>query len=177
MKKWTRGHSVGVGIGLIVLTNAVVLGGVWWNRSATPESAPTLSQRELGLPMRSLRPMENSGLALNLNWRVADRETGEFADGPTFNGGTPEWLDGARTQALGFTVDDITSDSERRRYTRQQPREVIFVLEFDGPAWQRALARARDNANRHAQSANPAPGTVSTWNFWLASASNRGLPL
>jgi len=54
---------------------------------------------------------------------------------------------------------------------------VIFVLEFDGPAWQRALARARDNANRHAPSANPAAGTVSTWNFWLASASNRGLPL
>jgi hypothetical protein len=36
---------------------------------------------------------------------------------------------------------------------------------------------SRDNANRHAQSANPAAGTVSTWNFWLASASNRGLPL
>ncbi len=47
MKKWTRGHTVGVGIGLIALTNAVALGGVWWNRSATPESALTLSQREL----------------------------------------------------------------------------------------------------------------------------------
>ena len=47
MNKWTRGHTLAIGIALIVLTNAVALGGVWWNRSATPESALTLSQREL----------------------------------------------------------------------------------------------------------------------------------
>jgi len=153
MKAWSRGRTLAIGLGLIVLTNAVALGGVWWNRAAAPESTLTLSERELGLPWRALRNRENSGLALNLNWRVADREAGEFVSGYTVNGGTPEWLDGARMQALGFTLDDIASDSGRRRYTRQSPRQAVFVLELDGPAAQRALDQARENAARHAAAA------------------------
>ena len=153
MRKWTRGHTLGIGIALIVLTNAVALGGAWWNRSVSPESALTLSERELGLPWRSLRFAEDSSLSLNLNWRVADREAGEFASGHIFNGGTPEWLDAAHMAALGFAPGDRSSDRGRRSYTRQLPREVILVLEFGGPAWQRALASARENAGRHAAAA------------------------
>ena len=153
MKAWSRGRTLAIGLGLIVLTNAVALGGVWWNRAAAPENSLTLSERELGLPWRALRNREISGLALNLNWRVADREAGEFVSGYTVNGGTPEWLDGARMQALGFTLDDMASDNGRRRYTRQLPREAVFVLELDGPAAQRALAKARESAARHAAAA------------------------
>ena len=153
MKAWSRGRTLGIGLALIVLTNAVALGGVWWNRSAAPESTLTLSERELGLPWRALRNRENSGLALNLNWRIADREAGEFISGYTVNGGSPEWLDAARMQALGFTVGDTASDADRRRYTRQLPRAAIFVLELNGPAAQRALERARENAARHAAAA------------------------
>ncbi len=153
MRKWTRGRTLAIGIALIVLTNAVALGGVWWNRSATPESALTLSEHELGLPWRSLRFAEDSGLSLNLNWRVGDREAGEFVSGVTFNGGTPEWLDAAHMAALGFTPGDLASDRGRRRYTRQLPREAILVMELGGPTWQRALARARENAGRHAAAA------------------------
>ena len=153
MKTWSRGRTLGVGIGLIVLTNAIALGGVWWNRSATPDSALTLSERELGLPWRSLRLMENSGLALNLNWRVAGRQAGEFASGQMVNGGTPEWLDAAKMAALGFPVDAARPDGERRQHARQLPREVILVMELAGPAWQRALEKARENAGRHAAAA------------------------
>mgnify|MGYP001163293867 CR=1 FL=1 len=153
MKAWSRTRTLGVGLGLIALTNAVALGGVWWNRAAIPESTLILSERELGLPWRALRNRENSGLALNLNWRVAEREAGEFISGYTVNGGSPEWLDAARMQALGFTVGDAGSDTERRRYTRQLPRAAIFVLELDGPAAQRALERARENAAHHAAAA------------------------
>lgn len=153
MRKWTRGRTVGLGIGLIVLTNTVALGGVWWNRSATPESALTLSERELGLLWRSLRLAEDSGLSLNLNWRVADREAGEFSSGYTFNGGMPEWLDAAHMAALGFTAGDLGSDRGRRSYTRQLPREVILVMELGGPTWQRALEWAGENAERHAAAA------------------------
>lgn len=153
MKAWTRGRTFGLGIALILLTNAVALGGVWWNRSATPESVLTLSERELGLPWRSLRLTENSGLALNLNWRVADREAGEFISGFTTNGGTPEWLDAAHMAALGFAADDTGSDVGHRRYARQLPREVILVMELNGPAAQRALEKARENATRHAAAA------------------------
>ena len=153
MNAWSRGRTLGIGLALIVLTNAVALGGVWWNRSAAPDSSLTLSERELGLPWRALRNRENSGLALNLNWRIADREAGEFISGYTVNGGSPEWLDAARMQALGFTVGDTASDADRRRYTRQLPRAAIFVLELNGPAAQRALERARENAARHAAAA------------------------
>jgi hypothetical protein len=153
MTSWLRGRTLGIGIGLIVLTNAIALGGVWWNRLATPDSALNLSQRELGLPWRSLRLMENSGLALNLNWRVAGREAGDSASGYTTNGGTPEWLDAAKMAALGFPVAAAPADDEPRRYARQLPREVILVMELAGPAWQRALDRARENAGRHAAAA------------------------
>ena len=153
MKKWTRGRTFSLGIGLIVLTNAVALGGVWWNRSATPESALTLSERELASPWRSLRLAEDSGLSLNLNWRVADREASEFVSGATVNGGSPEWLDAAHMAALGFTAGELKSDGGQRSYTRQQPREVILVMELGGPAWQRALEWARGNAKRHAAAA------------------------
>ena len=153
MKAWSRRRTLAIGLGLIALTNAVALGGAWWNRSAPPDSTLTLSERELGLPWRALRNRENSGLALNLNWRVADREAGEFISGYTVNGGAPEWLDAARMQALGFTVGDTASDADRRRYTRQLPRAAIFVLELNGQAAQRALERARENVARHAAAA------------------------
>ncbi|MBP5997687.1 MAG: DUF4824 family protein [Azonexus sp.] len=153
MKAWARARTLAVGLGLIALTNAVALGGVWWNRAAAPESSLTLSERELELPWRALRNRENSGLALNLNWRVGDREAGEFISGYTVNGGTPEWLDGTRMQALGFTLGDTDTDHGRRRYTRQLPRQAVFVLELDGPAAQRALDQARENAARHAAAA------------------------
>ena len=153
MKAWARARTLAVGLGLIALTNAVALGGVWWNRAAAPESSLTLSERELGLPWRALRNRENNGLALNLNWRVGDREAGEFISGYTVNGGMPEWLDGTRMQALGFTLGDTDTDLGRRRYTRQSPRQAVFVLELDGPAAQRALDQARENAARHAAAA------------------------
>ena len=153
MTSCSRGRTLGLGIALIVLTNAIALGGVWWNRSATPDSALNLSQRELGLPWRSLRLMENSGLALNLNWRVAGRQAGEFAGGQMVNGGTPEWLDAAKMAALGFPVDAARPDGERRQHARQLPREVILVMELAGPAWQRALENARESAGRHAAAA------------------------
>jgi len=160
MKRWTPGHTVAAGIALITLTNAVALGGVWWNRSPPAESAVTLSERELGLPWRSVRLQENSGLALSLRWRVINPGSGADVVSPyTFNGGTPEWLDGERLRALGFAVGDLQSDAGRRHFTRQLPREAVFVLELDGPARQQALARARENAERHAAAASVNPGS------------------
>ena len=158
MKRWTSTHTLIAGIALIVLTNAVALGGVWWNRAAPPESTLTLSERELGLPWRSLRTRENSGLALTLRWRVANRDINdEQVSTFTFNSGTPAWLDGARLQTLGFAVGDLNTDAGQRRFTRQQPRPAILVLELDGSARQQALDQARENAARHAAAAGVNP--------------------
>jgi hypothetical protein len=160
MKRWTSAHTLGAGIALIVLTNAVALGGVWWNRAAPPESTLTLSERELGLPWRNLRSQENSGLALSLRWRVANPDNGDTQVSTfTFNNGTPAWLDSVRLQTLGFEVGDLNTDAGQRRFTRQQPRPAILVLELDGPARQQALEQARENAVRHAAAAEVNPGS------------------
>lgn len=45
-----------------------------------------------------------------------------------------------------------------QRYLRQRSRPVLIVFEFAGPAWQRALQRARENAGRHAAAAAANPG-------------------
>ena len=153
MTNWSRARTFAIGIGLIVLTNAVALGGVWWNRSPPADSTLNLSERELGLPWSSLRTGENSGLALDLRWRVVDSDGGELLSGFPYSGGSPAWLDGTRMAALGFQVGDLQSDEGRRRYLRQLPRQAILVLELDGPAWQRALAAARDHAERHGAAA------------------------
>lgn len=154
-----RAYALAAGIVLIALTNAVALGGAWWNRAET-ESMLTLSERELGLPWRSLRNLENSGMALTLRWRVASGEaSGEPYGAFGFNGGSAGWLDGPKLQALGFEVGDLQTDAGQRRFTRQQARPAILVLELDGPARQAALNAARDNAARHAAAAEANAGS------------------
>jgi hypothetical protein len=157
MRPWSRRQTLGLGVAIIIATNAVALAGVWWNRQPPADSVPTLSERELALPWRGPRLRENSGLALDLRWRVIDRESAEFGSGFTVNGGTPQWLDAGRMAALGFAPGDVTTDAGRRRYLRQLPREAVLVLELAGPAWERAVARAREDAGRHAAAAAANP--------------------
>ncbi len=136
---------------LILLANAVALTGVYLNRSGEPDARTTLSQRELGMPWDWRVPRDNSGLVLRLNWRVPDGNAVDYSyGGYGYHGGTPEWLDEARMQALGFDTAPVAENSEgRRRFERQLPREALLVLELAGPAWQQALERARQNAARH----------------------------
>lgn len=152
MKTWSRGRTLAAGIVLILLTNAVALGGAWWNRAGEPESQLLLTERELALPYRGYRMTENSGLALRLAWRVAAGEgNAQYAN---YGGGVPAWLDGERMAALGFeTRADPAGQEARRRYERQQPRDVLIVLELAGPDWQTALQQAEENAARHAAAA------------------------
>lgn len=157
MKPLSQRQTLVAGIALILATNLVALAGIWWNRQPPAESTLTLSERELALPWRGGRLGENSGLALDLRWRVVDRADAEFGSGFTFNGGTPEWLDAAHMSALGFAPGLIDGESGRRRYLRQQPRPAVLVLELAGPAWERAVARAREDAARHAAAAAANP--------------------
>ena len=159
MRPWARQHTLGLGVAIIVVTNAVALAGVWWNRQPPADSSPTLSERELSLPWRGPRLRENSGLALDLRWRVIDRESAEFGNSVPFNSGTPQWLDAGRMAALGFAPGEVATDAGRRRYLKQLPREAVLVLELAGPAWEYALARARDDAARHAAAAAANPGS------------------
>lgn len=120
-------RALWLGLGLILLSNAVALGGVWYNRSGEPEARLTLSSRELERVSDALlRGEENSVLRLRLSWRHA-----------AGNARLP-WLDAAKLDELGFSAEDL-----ERPLSRQLPRRVWLVLELDGPAYRRQLDGAR----------------------------------
>ena len=141
MRNWTRRHTLVVGIALILLTNAVALIGVYMNRSGEPESTLKLTQRELQRPYGWGLSRENSGLSLRIQWRVPSAE--RYVSYSNF-GGSPQWLDETKMASLGFD----TSKAEGKDYrssNRLLGKEVLLVLELDGPAWQQTLQRARQS--------------------------------
>ena len=144
MKNWTRRHTLIAGLALILLTNAVALLGVYRNRSGEPESMLTLTQRELQQPYGWEMTRENSGISLRINWRVSSTEKYWFG---SYSGGSPAWLDQAKMASLGFDFSQLQHMQDDYRWSnRQLGREVLLVLEQDGPAYQQALQRAREYA-------------------------------
>jgi hypothetical protein len=149
--KWSRRHSLIAGLALIALTNAVALGGAAYNRSGEPESVLRLTQRELQPPYFFGR-RENSGLALRLRWRVLQEgasDVDSYSWGGTGEGASPPWLDREKMASLGFDVALADTELDKpRSFRRQLPRDVLLVLEFDGPAYQRSLVNAAEFAAR-----------------------------
>lgn len=128
MKTLSTRAWLGLALTLIVLSNAVALVGVYYNRSGTPQSLLTLSERELYLPYGDwLHREDNSGLRLELMWRQAN-ETGQL-----------DWLHESKLRALGFRVPADGAE----RFSRQLARPVWLVLELDGPAYRRQVQRAQ----------------------------------
>jgi len=144
MKNWTRRHTLIAGIALILLTNAVALLGVYWNRSGGPESLLKLTERELQQPYGWGMTRENSGMSLHINWRVPSAE--KYWPG-SYSGGSPAWLDKEKLASLGFEVNPSKDMQDNYRWSnRQLSKEVLLVLELDGPAYQQALQRAQQYA-------------------------------
>lgn len=113
-----------LGAGLIVLTNAVVLGGVAYNRSGEPQSWLQVSERELQVERsRWMEDGENSGLVLHLEHQVADG-----------------WVTAEKLQALGFAV---WREGELETWSERKEIDALVVLELDGPAYQTAYAAAQ----------------------------------
>lgn len=152
MKRWSRAHTLVAGSVIIAATNLVALAGAAYNRSGTPESTLQLSERELRVPSSRGFEGENSGIALDIRWRVLGREPDEARAGRPYyplSVGPPEWLDSGKLAELGFDVASVEdATGTRSRYVRQLPREVLLVLELDGPAYQEMLARAEAYAER-----------------------------
>ncbi len=139
MMKWQ--HTLIAGSAIILLTNAVALGGAAYNRSSEPESQLQLTQRELNRSY-SYSGKDNSGITLSLNWRFEQAELNEYGFGRySSRWGMPLWLNEAKMTELGFDVKKFTATKYKRRYWEFQPREVLLVLELDGPARQRHLQR------------------------------------
>ncbi len=136
-----------VGAALIVLTNAVVLGGAYYNRSGEPDAVFRLTERELrGANEQWSMRNENSGLSLKLQWRLARRaDVGPGYDfGFSGYGGEVAWLDAEKLKELGFAAPQPARAIRARWYEKQLPRSAFLVMEFDGAAYQAALKRAED---------------------------------
>ncbi len=166
MKPWTRAHTLIAGIALIVLTNAVALGGAYFNRSGEAEARIVLTERELDFGWDSMDRHENSGMALQLNWRVEGRDDEGIDYAYSGRYRTAAFLDRAHMAALGFDVPSPSGaagadedEASERRYRRQLTRQALLVFEYDGPSWQRVLLHAREAAARHAAAAAANPGS------------------
>jgi hypothetical protein len=142
LESWTRRHTLISGIALILITNAAALGGVAWNRSGDPGSVLKLTQRELQQPYYLGVNRENSGVSLRINWRVSAGDKSW-----NYSGGAPDWLDLAKMESLGFDVSSSQGMKDNYSWTsRQLSKEVLLVLEMDGPAYQQVLQHTRQNA-------------------------------
>jgi hypothetical protein len=148
--QWSRTRALLVGVALIVVTNAVVLAGVAYNRSSEPEAVLQLSERELGLRNWSWPANENSSIDLHLEWRVASDES-------WYRG--LHWLQPAQLQELGFQISgNLKNDEEAQRLSRQPSRSAWLVLEHDGPSYQASLDRARKAVKKPERCAQINPG-------------------
>jgi hypothetical protein len=131
------------GFVIILLTNAIVLGGVAYNRSGDPTSSPTLTERELALPYAYGFEKENSAISLRLRWRVFDSKKARAY----YSSWEPaEWLDADKLAALGFDVSyPLDQPGSDERYRKLISREVLLVMENDGPEYQKSLQQRLDN--------------------------------
>jgi hypothetical protein len=146
---WTRWRAFWTGAALILATNAVVLGGVAYNRSGQPDSMLRLTQRELPAQYTWRSSSENSGLALRIAWRAVWREGNEAQQiiANTYGQGiSPQWLDEAKLAALGFDLESLRHPVDRERRDRMPSKEVFLVLELDGPAYRQLLDQTRQYA-------------------------------
>ncbi len=121
--------------GLIIVVNIVVLGGVAYNR-ADSVAVLTLSERELALPMYS--DVENSGLALSLQYQVLVSDIDVYQYGSN----RPQWLDQNKMQELGFDTADFSANKDSS-YRDTPEREVYLALEFNGETYKQMLANVQ----------------------------------
>ena len=132
-----------LGINLIIITNVIVLAGVYYNRSGEPESSIRLTERELSLPYRYQYSgnAENSGIQLRLTHRSRDNGyfSRDYEPSESF-----DWFNEDKLAELGFDVAQaFINDENKRHYQSLREKEVILVLEVNGKAYQSVLAAAQ----------------------------------
>lgn len=142
---------------LVLVTNAVVLSGVAYNRAGEPVISIDLTERELTVVQSYRSTDENSGTALSLQWQVPGGD--EPTVYPYARGGSPEWLDAAKLSELGFTPAQLKSDREQYLHRwRSLSREVVLVLEYNGEAYRQALLSAEERVDQLRESLAKSPG-------------------
>jgi len=120
---------------VLIVTNFVVLLGVYENRSGEVDSQLILTERELRLFYSSNE--ENSGLSLNILWQSLGKHNIVHYSGWQ----APTWLNTQKLQSLGFDIDQIIQKSDQSYYSIS--KESFIVLEYDGDTYQEALKRVK----------------------------------
>lgn len=138
---WSNTHALIAAVTLVLVSNAIALGGVAYNRGGEPESVLQLTEREVPIQFWSWPDNENSAVHLQLFWRVSGGEHDWQRDA--------EWLSAEQLRQLGFLLPPRGAlPEELRRYTRQPAREALFALEYAGPAYRSALERRRESLRK-----------------------------
>jgi len=152
----SRTRALLVAVALIVVTNALVLAGVAYNRSGEPDSVLRLTERELRIQHPSWLTHWNSNVDLRLTWRYAQtRLAGQ--DGPDEYFGL-HWLQPEQLRELGFEVEgDLESTEHLARLDRQPSRRAWVVLEYDGPAYHARLEKLHQKLEHAASLAQAHP--------------------
>ncbi len=123
------------GAALILITNVVILSRVAYNRGGEPEAVVSVTERELSIPYR--RDINNSGLSLRLQWRVADATQ----PGRDSHWSSPDWLNAEKLKTLGFKIETFkNSQARRKRGKNTLARQVLIAFEYDGSAYGKAVA-------------------------------------
>ena len=148
MKKNTR--VLLAGLAIIGITNAVALGGVAYNRSGEPDALVELTERELGVTRNYGIDRESSGMSLQIDCRVESKEGHSYGSSSCW--GSPSWLNQQKLTELGFEfTEDMEKEYKRRSFGDSLSKEVFLVLEYDGEAYQRVLARAEEHLKAEEQ--------------------------
>lgn len=145
---WSNTRARLAGLALIVLTNAVALSGVAYNRSGEPQAMLRLTERELQIPYWSWPDNDNSGIDLRLRWRVHDTYANDESNARYWDR-TGAWLNAEKLRLLGFDTSIAVTDFELDSGTTSDPsRNVFLVLEHDGAAYQAVLQHCRKRLQR-----------------------------
>lgn len=116
---------------LLLAANALVLAHAARNRAGAPEAQLSLSELELAIDARGAADDTFRSLRLLVEPERTDDNEAEVP-----------WLDRAKLGALGFDVRLDPADPRAAAvYDHTLPRQVLLVLELDGPAYRRAQAR------------------------------------
>jgi len=143
MMAWSRKMTWIGGLAILVATNIIALGGVAYNRAGDPDATLRLTERELKPPYWTGFNRENGGLSLLIEWRTPAATPN--ADYGYNRRASVDWLNEAKLDELGFDVKRIAATA--KDHTRSdRVRDAWLVLEYDGPAYQAALERARTAA-------------------------------
>lgn len=181
MSKWSRKQTWVSGLAILVLTNMVILGGVAYNRMGEPDALLVLTERELGLSDSPGFDRENSGISLNIEWRILPAVAAKRY-GNNNRWAAAGWLDEARLNTLGFPAGEaVENPKQRALLNRGLPREAWLVLEYDGPAYQAMRRRVKAFSEQQQTIADRNPGNAELekraaaarkqWNWEQQSAS------